>query len=179
VSDAVTIGFERTLRHDPSFGMRQLVDIALQSLASGIKDPYTVVQALHGLAALLCQLVRYPLGQEIVQDRDGGARVVLAAPSFAAYLDLACGQIRRAGAGEPTVAAALLALLGTVGTVLTEQDPRRAVLAQQVQLVLTDAERRAPQPADLAGVQTQATQVLTELTRHASNSGPALRHRPE
>jgi hypothetical protein len=72
--------------------------------------------------------------------------VVAHFPTFADYVDLAVGQIRRYGASEPQVAYALLQLLQVAAT-QTGDSKRRQVLAQVTQrLVLADAERTICQP---------------------------------
>src|SRR5690242_6963047 len=94
IQDAVVIGYQRTLQQDVRFGMRQLVDIALRALSPAVNDPYTAIQAIHRLTVLLCALGR-------------ASRVIVHAPAFADYAELACSLIRRYGAAEPTVSAAL------------------------------------------------------------------------
>jgi uncharacterized membrane protein len=78
--------------------------------------------------------------------------VVAHFPTFADYVDLAVGQIRRYGASEPQVAYALLQLLRVAAT-QTGDSKRRQVLASRARLVLADAERTICQPADLARLQ--------------------------
>ena len=140
--------------------MRQLVNIALRALSPAVNDPYTAIQAIHRLTVLLCALAGRPLGDYVITGRQGPARVIVRAPSFAAYVNLACSQIRRYGAAEPTVTAALLAMLQDVQA-LASDPSREQVLAEEARLVLSDAERSTPQPADLLQVQEQATPLIT------------------
>ncbi len=44
VTEAVRIGFERTLEQDPGLGMRQLCVAACKALSPAINDPYTAIQ---------------------------------------------------------------------------------------------------------------------------------------
>jgi uncharacterized membrane protein len=100
----------------------------------------------------------------VITGREGPARVIVRAPSFAAYIDLACSQIRRYGAAEPTVTAALLVMLQD--TLALVSDPsREQALADQARLILRDAERSTPQPADLLQVRDQAASLLTSEER--------------
>jgi len=164
VAQAVVIGFERTMQQDPGFGLRQLVDIALRALSPAVNDPYTGVQATNWLKALLVKLGRYRLGDEAICDASGTVRVLVTAPSFEAYLDLACGQIRRFGAGEPAVARALLQLLAAVGAAVGSEE-RRVLVGEQARLVLADAERATAQPADLKAIRAEADRVLRTVAR--------------
>jgi hypothetical protein len=85
--------------------------------------------------------------------------VVARFPTFAGYVDLAVGQIRRYGASEPQVAYALLRLLRVAGA-QTRDSHRRQVPASHARLVLADAERTIRQPADLARLQNVQTEMF-------------------
>jgi uncharacterized membrane protein len=160
VQDGVQIGYQRTLQQDAQFGMRQLVDIALRALSPAVNDPYTAIQAVHRLTVVLCTLAARPLGDCEITGRDGRARVIVSAPPFAAYVDLACGQIRRYGAAEPTVNAALLVMLRDVQALVSDPD-RERVLAAEARLIVSDAERATCQPEDLRQVRDEAAPLLT------------------
>lgn len=161
--EAVRIGFERTMEQDAAFGVRQLADIASKALSPAINDPYTAVQALQHLSVLLAELSHRPLGTQVLRDPAGVPRVMLPGRDFAYFVDLACGQIRRYGRSEPRVMLALLRILGSTGRFCAD-DQTRAVLAEQVRLVLSDAEAAIVQPADLAPVRADAERVLREVS---------------
>jgi len=157
---AVTIGFERTIRQDVTLGLQQIIDIALLSMH--VFDFYTAVQSTNELARLLSKLGRHPLGTETIPDLDGTVRVIIPAPSFEDYLDLAAGQIRRRSAGEPMVSRALVRMLRDVGTVVLT-DTRRASVGEQVRLVLETAERSVKETDDLALIRTDVEQALRRV----------------
>lgn len=159
---AVLVGSERTLLQDASFGMRQLVDIALKALSPAVNDPYTAVMSVERLTALLAAVAPRRLGDIVLHDPDGLSRVVAHFPTFADYVDLAIGQIRRYGASEPQVAYALLRLLRVTGA-QTRDSHQRQVLASHARLVLADAERTICQPADLAPLQSESETLLQTL----------------
>jgi len=162
---ALAIGFERTPRSDVAFGLRQLVDIAAKALSPGVNDPTTAVHAVGHLAALLAGLAARDLGPEVVRDDEGMARVVVRRPDFAELLGLVCGQPRRYGAGEPALVLALLELLATVaGRVAATGDPeRRRHVLDQLDRLISDAERETSNPLDLVGVRRLAADVRATL----------------
>jgi uncharacterized membrane protein len=163
---AVRVGYERTAEQDVAFGVRQLADIAVKALSPANNDPYTSIQALEHLGVLLAQLVRRPLGSQRLHDHAGTIRVVVPGRDLPYYLDLATGQIRRYGCAEPRVDRALLRVLATTGSFC--HDPHdRALIAGHVQLVMDDAQRTIPQPADLAPVRAHADRVLHQLAESA------------
>ncbi len=155
---AVQVGFERTLRYDVRFGIRQLVDIAAKALSPGVNDPTTAVDALGHLAALLTVLARRRIVPQVGLDGEGTPRVAVPSPDFADYLDLACGQIRRYGSREPAVMAKLLWLLGEVGYAAPEAG-RGRLAAAQADLVVSAAERDIDESHDLSWVKAARVQV--------------------
>ena len=156
---AIRIGFERTMEQDAALGIRQLVDIACKALSPAVNDPYTGVQAVDHLAVIFCSLARRSLGNQVLRDA-GGAVVVIPGRRFGEYLAVMCGLIRRYGAGEPTVGQALLRLLGDCAFVSGGDGEVCAAVQEQAALIVADAEREVAQPADLAALRADATEVL-------------------
>jgi uncharacterized membrane protein len=168
--EGVRIGFERTLEQDAALGIRQLVDVACKALSPAVNDPYTAVQAVDHLSVIFCALAQRPLGNHIV--RDGGAAVIVPGRRFPEYLAVMIGLIRRYGAGEPTVAHALLRLLGNCAAVAGDDLERCAAIEEQARIVIADAEREVAQPADLALAHAEAETVRHLVTGHGPNSRP-------
>ena len=77
-----------------------------------------------------------------------------------------CGLIRRCGAREPTVAHALLRLLGNCAAIAGDDPERFAAIEEQARIVIADAEREVPQPADLALAHAEAEAVRREVAAH-------------
>jgi uncharacterized membrane protein len=168
----VRIGFERTLEQDPGFGFRQLVDIACKALSPAVNDPYTAIQAVEHLSVLFGALAARPVGDYVGRNTDGTAVVVVPSRRFSEHLALGLGLIRRYGAGEPTVAQALLRLLGSCAALAVDDAARLSAIEAQAQLIVADAEREVAQPADLAVVYTEADALRRVLAaRRAARSG--------
>ena len=168
----VRIGFERTLEQDAAFGIRQLVDVACKALSPAVNDPYTAVQAVDHLSVIFCALARRPLGAHVA--RDGLGVVIVPARRFGDYLAVMCGLIRRYGAGEPTVAHALLRLLGNCAAVAADDPERYAAIEGQARIIVADAEREVAQPADLGFTHAEAESVFQAVARLRSRS-----HQPD
>ncbi|MFD4181211.1 DUF2254 domain-containing protein, partial [Rhodococcus sp. NPDC058514] len=126
VEQAVRIGFERTFEQDAAFGLRQLVDVASKALSAAINDPYTAVQAIDHLTAIMASLTRRELGPLVLP---AGPADSVAVPAFTYddYLDLVCAQIRRFGAREPSVVLALIRLLRDCAAATRDEDRRAAI----------------------------------------------------
>jgi uncharacterized membrane protein len=154
----VAIGNERTTQQDARHGVSQLVDIAAKSLSPGINDPTTAVHAVGHLGDLLATLAGRRLGALIVRDEGEALRVVVARATFADYLELAFGQVRRYGAGEPAVVHAVLDVLaGLAGQVRGPE--RRDALRDQLSALAADARRSTPSAHDLSRVEEHVARV--------------------
>jgi uncharacterized membrane protein len=158
----IHIGFERTLQQDVRFGLRQMVDIALRALSPAVNDPYTGVQVVHHVSAVEAILATRAIHDDVRRNGSGEILVRLPYPGFATYLHVGCSQIRRYGAHEPLVLAALLQLLSAVAQNCV--DPaRRATVKAQIDLVVRVAERELPDESDramVAGAAARATEVV-------------------
>jgi uncharacterized membrane protein len=163
----VRIGFERTLEQDAAFGIRQLIDTACKALSPAVNDPYTAVQTIEHLSVIFCALAQRPLGDHVAR-HPSGAAVTVPGWRFPEYLALMCGLIRRYGASEPTVASALLQLLAACANVADGNPEICMAVEEQAALIVADAEREVPQPADLVPPLADA-----EIVRQA-----VLRQRP-
>jgi uncharacterized membrane protein len=150
---AITLAAERTPRQDPSFGLRQLVDVALRALSPGINDPSTAVQALDELHDLLRVVVTRADRPTVRRDEAGRPRLFTSAAGFADLVRLAFDEIRATGAGQLHVARRLRsALLDLRGCASPD---RRDVLHAQLGLLgraveerLSTSEREALLAAD-------------------------------
>jgi len=166
VTDAVRIGFERTLEQDPGLGMRQLCDAACKALSPAINDPYTAIQAVEHLTVLYVALATQPPGE--MSARAQGCVVAIPNRSFAEHLALGVGLIRRYGAAEPTVVAALLRLLTATLEVCGRVPEQRAAIVEQADLLVSAARREVAEPADLALVHAQRAVLDTALDARAA-----------
>lgn len=115
--DCIAIDNFRTVDQDPSYGIRQLVDIAQKALSPGINDTSTAINCIDYLAAILYLLVqRGPSPNRVTSN--GRARVVYARPLTAQRLiNQALLQIRQSAAGNPAIILRMLKIAGELRTV--------------------------------------------------------------
>lgn len=161
VADGLQLGFERSLQQDATFGLGQLVDMAVKALSPAVNDPRTAVEAVHHLEVLLCELGRRQVHWLIGRDAQGRARAIVERHAFPDYLALACDQIRRFGAAEPVVDIALLDMLANCSACV--DSGRRELLLTQVDLVEEAAEQQMAQKADLVGVRRAAREARERI----------------
>ncbi len=164
VTEAVRIGFERTLEQDPGLGMRQLCDAACKALSPAINDPYTAIQAIEHLSVLYRALAARPPA-DVVEHAEHGL-VMIPSRSFTEHLALGVGLIRRYGAAEPTVIVALLRLLTTALEACGHAREHRAAITEQADLLVSAAQREIAEPADLALVHSERAALDHALATH-------------
>ena len=142
------IGRYRTIDQDPSFGIRQLVDIALKALSPGINDTTTAVTCIDYLGAILVRVA----GRRVEAAPAAQARVshvVGPRQTFARLLSSAFDEIRRNAAGQVNVLARQLGALEILGR-QTRSAARLDVLRAQIELIEEMTERTVPAARDRA-----------------------------
>ena len=123
----------RTVEQDASFGIRQLVDIALKALSPGINDTTTAVMCVNYLAAILARLASRPIATVRRLDR-GELRVIARGPCFESLLAEAFDQIRQNAEGNVAVLTRQLQSLEIIAS-QTANTQRRQSLRQQAILI--------------------------------------------
>jgi uncharacterized membrane protein len=154
--------------NDVEDAVRQLVDVAVRALSSGINDPHTAMSVLDRLGAALCELA----GRRL----DGGiwlraGAVVLEIPgiSYARLAGLMLHMIRQNAGANPVILIRMLDVLTQVAA-CERDEQRRAVLVRHAALICADAQRTVANPADLATVQGRAS--LFHATLKFGAGGP-------
>lgn len=168
VNACVQVGFERTMQQDVSFGLRQLVDVAVKALSPGINDPTTAVHATGHLAHLLVRILQAELAQPN-RMLSAVPLVVTRERTFAEHLDLACGQIRRYGASEPEVMRELLRLLRDVAYV-DQRGEHSGAVREQADRITAAAERAIELTVDLRCVHEARLEVDNRLAHVSSRA---------
>ncbi|MFN7151403.1 MAG: DUF2254 domain-containing protein, partial [Microthrixaceae bacterium] len=56
---AVVVGPSRTMQHDPMYGLRQIVDVGVRALSTGVNDPTTAQDAIFHMAAVVTEMLRH------------------------------------------------------------------------------------------------------------------------
>lgn len=101
---------QRTMANDPSYGLRQLVDVALKALSPGVNETTTGVMCVNWLGVVLLRLSnrRFPAQ---IRTRDNHVRVITNQPRLGDFIALAFDQIRQSAAGNVAVLQRLIEVL--------------------------------------------------------------------
>jgi uncharacterized membrane protein len=135
---------ERNLKNDIGYGLRQLADIAVRALSTGINDPATAVQAIDQLHDLLRRLVRRNLSYGSKYDEAGRPRVVLHTPTWTDMLVVAADEIRMYAATSLQVSRRLRAMLEDLERIAPQE--RKESLKNQLKLLDQAIEREMRDP---------------------------------
>lgn len=146
VENSVLIGKERTVVQDVEYSVRQLVEIALRALSSGVNDPYTALAAIDRLALSLGRVLEHGPPRVVWRDEEGKIRLVAPGSDFEGILDVAFTQIRQAASDH---AAILIRLAEKLGQLANQADPHQcATLSKHLELVMAAGRRNLPEKAD-------------------------------
>jgi uncharacterized membrane protein len=146
LSLCVALGPERSLRQDPAFGFRMIVDIASKALSPAINDPTTGVLAVDQLHHLLHLLAERQLDTGIVREASGVVRLVYRTPGWEDFVTLAATEIRVYGGPNPQVTRRLQAMFERLLRVVPPE--RAEALRNEVALLRRTVERNFADPED-------------------------------
>lgn len=140
-------GRNRTLYQDPAYGLRQLVDIAIQALSPAVNQPTTAIQVIDRLEDILCRIAGAPSLTGYYADAAGRIRLIEPVLSWDDCLDLAFSEITGHGAGSVQVARRLLAAYDVIESCL--EPARGAGLQAGRDSLLEQAAARGMRPGEL------------------------------
>ena len=111
VRRSIVTAQERSIELDPTFGIRQLVDIALRALSSGVNDPTTAVDVIHHLKMPVRTILLSDPPQRVFSGSEERRVFLPSTPGRADYVHGAFSEIRLAAAAQPYVLGALMEVL--------------------------------------------------------------------
>lgn len=168
------LGSARGSTGDAEQTIRQLVEVAVRALSSGINDPHTAMSVLDRLGDALCSLAGkvLPNGVHAV---DG--RIVLVVPNvgYGSLCDVMFHLVRQNADGGTALLIKLVEILAVAAA--CESDPARLdVLAGHVARVAEDARRSVGNASDLADLQARIAHFarIREARPHGEPNVTAL-----
>jgi uncharacterized membrane protein len=166
------VGPYRTLSQDVSFGIDQLVEIALRALSAAVNDTFTALTCIDWLGENLCKIVDQWHPARVHRDAKGFIRVIAAEPSYERLVQRSFEKLRQSSLGSPAVMIRLLEALARIMAETTTQGQRR-VLLEQAAMINRACERSIPEASDRADIQRRYEAVLTvesQLTASGQNA---------
>lgn len=164
-------GAYRTLPQDISFGIDQLVEIALRALSPAVNDTFTGMTCVDWIADGLCRLSRSWRPQGVHRDGDGAIRVIAYQPDFDRLVQRSFATIRQAAIGMPAIMIRQLEALAKI----LEQTPdrsRRTVLLRQAEAIQRSNVATVTDPEDRADVTRRYQVIIDLLTTNVAGAPP-------
>jgi uncharacterized membrane protein len=164
-------GPHRTLTQDVSFGIDQLVEIAIRALSPAVNDTFTALTCIDWLGDNLCKIVKRWHPTRVHRDDQGFVRVIAAEPTYERLVQRSFEKIRQASTGMPAVMIRQLDALSQIMTETTKVGQRR-VLLEQAAMIQRLSERSVSEEADRADVRRSYEGVLTAEARLSERQAP-------
>jgi uncharacterized membrane protein len=174
LTHAHVTGPYRTLTQDVSFGIDQLVEIAIRALSSAVNDTFTALTCIDWLSDSLCKVAGRWQPARVHRDRAGVVRVITTEPTYERLVQRAFEKIRQSARGLPAVLIRQLDALARIMERTTAEDQRRVLLEQAAMVAQASAES-VPDELDRADVRRQYEAFLAAHARLAAADGGALR----
>ena len=169
------VGPYRTLSQDVSFGIDQLVEIALRALSAAVNDTFTALTCIDWLGENLCKIVVQWHPARVHRDGRGFIRVIAAEPSYDRLVQRSFEKLRQSSLGQPAVMIRMLDALARIMAETTSEGQRR-VLLEQAQMINRACERSVPEASDRADIQRSYEAVLTVEARLTASGRNALKN---
>jgi uncharacterized membrane protein len=161
----------RTLSQDISFGIDQLVEIAIRALSPAVNDTFTAMTCIDWLGDSLCRIANGWHPQRVHRDREGYIRVIAYQADFDRLVQRAFEKVRQAGTGMPAVMIRQIAALYTVME-QTSIAERRQVLLDQAALIINSCDASVAEQCDRDDVHRQYDALL-RLSRRQTPAATA------
>ncbi len=165
---AHVIGPYRTLTQDVSFGIDQLVEIAIRALSAAVNDTFTAMTCIDWLGENLCKIVAQWHPARVHRDGQGFVRVISAEPSYDRLVQRSFEKIRESSLGMPAIMIRELEALARIMTETTSNGQRR-VLLEQAAMIDRASERSVPEACDRADIRRRYEAILTMESRLAAS----------
>lgn len=165
IHNATALGPSRGSAGDAEHAIRQLVEVAVRALSSGINDPHTAMSVLDRLGAVLCEMAGSHLPSGVFL-REEKIALVVPNVSYESLVDVMFHMIRQNAGGTTSVMIKLLDVLSVAMS--CEMDKmRRAVLLHHGDLVWQDAQSTIENQDDLEDVQRRRA-ILQRVMEHGA-----------
>jgi uncharacterized membrane protein len=159
----------RTLAQDVSFGVDQLVEIAIRALSSAINDTFTALTCIDWIGDSLAKVTGRWQPTRVYRDDAGAVRVITTETTWERLVQRAFEKVRQAARGMPAVMIRQLDALTRIMERTTSTEDRQVLLDQAAMIERLSA-NTVDEPTDRADITRAYTRVLTA---HATVAGVA------
>ena len=166
INAAFIHGSRRTLVQDITFGVNELVEVALRALSPAINDPFTAMTCLDWLGSALCFIITRPFPPAILYEVNGAVRIIRKPITFTSMAAAAFNQIREYGRNSSAVTLRLMETIKVV-SFCAKTSEQRATLLHHAKLTESASQINLPEETDRKLILTCYQQVKELLQREA------------
>ena len=148
---AFVTGVQRTLVQDVTFGINELIEVALRALSPAINDPFTAMTCLDWAGSALCQVCSRRFPEPYLYDNKGSLRIIRQPVTFTQLADAAFNQVREYGRGSSYVTLRIITTIKKVAGCSATAEQRSALL-HHATLTESDCQTALPNAADRQAV---------------------------
>lgn len=152
-------GKVRTPQQDVEFSIRQMVEVAVRALSTGINDPYTANSCIDNLTTTMCYLVGVKFPARYRYDDESNLRVVSETVSFEGVMNAAFNQIRQYSEGSPSVIIRLMEAMITINK-FARYPQQKKVVRDHAEMILRLAEKSIDEKRDLEDLRSRSKMLL-------------------
>ena len=164
----------RTLVQDISFGLDQLVEIALRALSPAVNDTFTAMTCIDWIGDSLCKVTGTWSPRHVYCDDAGNVRAITTEPTYERLVQRSFEKIRQAGKGMPAIMIRQLdALAKIMQRATTPAD--RSLLLGQAAMIERLAMSSVDEESDRADVSLAYQAVLTAVAE--DEAAEPIQHR--
>jgi uncharacterized membrane protein len=153
------LGKTRTQQQDAEYSIRQMVEIAVRALSSGVNDPYTAIACIDNLTSAMAYLSDVKFPSRYRTNQDGELRIIAAILTYEGMLDAAFNQIRQFAKGTPSVVIRLMEALITISKFDKRQSYKK-VIQKHAHMVLNMAEESFDEQNDLKDLKERSKLIM-------------------
>src|SRR5262249_31122611 len=118
----------RTLTQDVSFGVDQLVEIAIRALSPAVNDTFTAMTCIDWLGDCLCRITTGWHPRRVRRDPNGWVRLIAYQADYDRLIARSFEKIRQAGVGMPAVMIRQLDALSKIMEQTLEVERRQVLM---------------------------------------------------
>jgi uncharacterized membrane protein len=167
LAGAHVTGPYRTLAQDVSFGVDQLVEIAIRALSAAVNDTFTALTCIDWIGDSLCKVTGRWQPTRVYRDAAGVVRVITTETTWERLVQRAFEKVRQAARGMPAVMIRQLDALARIMERTTSTADRQVLLDQAAMI-----ERLSTATVDEAADRADITRAYTGvLAAHAAVAG--------
>jgi uncharacterized membrane protein len=161
----------RTLVQDISFGLDQLVEIALRALSPAVNDTFTAMTCIDWIGDSLCKVTGTWSPRHVYCDDAGNVRVITTEPTYERLVQRSFEKIRQAGKGMPAI---MIRQLDALAKIMqrASTSAERSLLLDQAAMIERLAMSSVDEDSDRADVSLAYEAVLAAGAEHAEPTPP-------